>query len=178
VRIRSITTAAVLSLALLGGFAAPVAAAPATKPAAQSVVDVDGLKTLLATTPDGGALYADGIVPDSPVAKTKARGGDCGWVTCSYYFTRSQTRKANTNINLVGGGINGLAASCAFIAAMGGPAAPIVAAACGVSIVAYGSFLLDAIQRAAASNKCLRVRWLVVGGGYSFYADGSKYCKN
>lgn len=105
---------------------------------------------------------------------------NCGYVTCSLYLSRAQTQQLNTNINLVGnGGIGGLAASCGLFALMSGPASVVVTVACGIDILTYGAFLLNAISRAAGNNGCLRVRY--VPGPVStlaFYDDHSGYCHN
>jgi hypothetical protein len=176
-----LAVAAAISVALIGGMATPGHAGPAVA-APDSPV-----KTLLAYTPSGGALYADAAVPGvTPVlykpgaAKTAALPGegDCGIATCSYYFTRSETKKIHRNIALYGGGINGLAGACGLITLMSGPAATVVGVVCGISIAAYGQFFINATNHAVADNRCLRVRWLSIGGGYTFHSDNSKFCKN
>jgi hypothetical protein len=186
-RFRSLAVAAAVTVALLGGIATPGHASPAPdKTSAPSIMSSDSpQKTLLAYGPGGSALYADAAIPGvTPVRLTNlpgsgtlvhAMGGDCGIATCSFYFTRSQTKHIHDNIALAGGGIAALASTCGLIGSIAGPPVGFV---CAAGAAVYGSFFINAINRAAGNNQCLRVRWLVVGGGYTFYSDGSKYCKN
>jgi hypothetical protein len=119
-------------------------------------------------------------VMDVPARPTTAKTViNCGWVTCSLYLSRAQTRQLNTNIILAGGGFAGLATSCGLFALMSGPAAVITTVACGVEITVYGAFMLNAVSRAAGNNGCLRVRY-VPGPTPTlvFYDDHSGYCHN
>ena len=102
---------------------------------------------------------------------------NCGVITCSLYLTRAQTKKLNYNINLAGGGIDGLAASCTLFTLMGGAAGIIVAAGCGSEILVYGGVFGNAVSHAAGNNGCLRVRY-VPGGLLAFYDDHSSFCHN
>lgn len=75
---------------------------------------------------------------------------------------------------LLGGGVLGLAAACGIIATMGGPAAPFIAIACGVEIGILGQFMANALEHAASSNGCLRIRYGVLPT--AFYSDHSGFC--
>lgn len=183
-RLRSLAVAAAITAALIGGMASPGQAATAPEKTAPVLTAPDATEgTLLAYGPGGGALYADGVLHASrptPGSKLMHPYGtsDCGTFSCSYYFTRSETHKIHRNIALYGGGINGLAASCGLIALISGPASSVVAMVCGVSIAMYGQFFLNAVNHAHEDNKCLRIRWGTGVGGYAFYSDGGKFCKN
>lgn len=53
-------------------------------------------------------------------------------------------------------------------------AAAVVIAACTVEIGILGGFLLNAIQHAAGSNACLRIRYGALPT--AFYSDNSGFC--
>ena len=142
---------------------------------------------MLVAQGDGWYLYADASSAKSiQISQVQVAGSvtpmtlvDCGIVTCSVYLSRAQTRAAKHDIDLYNGGIGALAIACAAIAAMTGPAANFVAAACGVDIVIEGAFLLNAINHAADDNGCLRIRYSAAGGLLAaFYDDHSTYCHN
>jgi hypothetical protein len=82
----------------------------------------------------------------------------------------------NTNINLAGGGVAGLAATCGLFSLMAGPAGPVAAVACGAEIIVYGAFMLNAVSRAAGDNGCFAVSY--GAGGFLFYDNRSSFCKN
>lgn len=95
---------------------------------------IDSGGQVLVAEGDGWSLYIE-AVDGSAAPMTVA---DCGIVTCSVYLSRAQTQSANNNINALGGGIAGLAAACGFIALLSGPAAPVIAVACGAQIAVMG----------------------------------------
>lgn len=156
-------TAAVVATALPSG-----SASAASAPSAATIVAASKASAATKAAPQYGVLVR-GSVAASPMTVV-----NCGIVTCSLYLSRAQTRQLNTNIIAAGGGIAGLAASCGLFSLMSGPAAPIVAVACGVSISVYGGFMLNAVSRAAGDNGCLRVRYPAL----AFYDDHSSYCHN
>ena len=98
---------------------------------------------------------------------------NCGYLTCSVYLSKSQTRWAKYNIDKLGGGYGALAANCGLIASMSGPAAPVVGIACGAAMAVEGGFLLSAIEHAGGDGGCLRIRTPV----WWFYDDHSGYCR-
>ena len=102
---------------------------------------------------------------------------NCGVITCSLYLTRAQTKELNYNIDLAGGGLLGLGASCTLFALMGGVAGIIVAAGCGAEIGVYGGWFVDTVKHAAGNNGCLRVRY-APDGLLAFYDDHSSFCRN
>ena len=57
-----------------------------------------------------------------------------------------------------------------------GPADAVLVLMCGIYAAIDGGQLADAVNQAASSNGCLRIRamWFA---GYSFSNDHSKYCK-
>jgi hypothetical protein len=129
-------------------------------------------RQVLVAEGDGWSLYVETTEGDVfPMTVV-----DCGIVTCSVYLSRAQTRSANNNINALGGGIAGLAAACGAISLMGGPAAPVIAVACGVEIAVMGGFLLNAISNAARTNGCLRIRYGALPT--AFYNDHSSFCRD
>lgn len=142
--------------------------------------------TVLATGP-GFTVVANGLIPgvtpmqlgagSNAAATAKLRSNleaNCGYITCSVYLSQRQTRTANYDISLYGGGIAGLAAACGIIGAMSGPAVPYVVAACGVTIAVEGALFLNAVTHAASDNGCLRIRYGALPTW--FYDDHSQYC--
>ena len=182
-RLRSLAVAAAMSVALIGGMATPGQAATPSDPAPE--------QTLIAYTADRSVtVYAEGRLDTKPVLLVTDSAGrankaavvdavkDCGIVTCSIYMSRAETRRAHRDIALYGGGIGGLAGACTLLALI--PVAGVaLAVVCGVGLPIYGAFFLNALDHAKSDNKCLRIRWnRVAGGGYTFYSDGSKFCRN
>lgn len=161
-----------IAIALLP--ALPAQASSAVKPIP------DGTQVLVAQG-DGWYLYAPAAsVASIKVSQVQVAGRatpmtvvDCGWASCSVYLSRSQTQAAYGAINSLGGGIGGLVAACGLISLMGGPAGVIIAAACGAEVAVLGGFLLNAINNAATSNGCLRIRY---GAFTAFYSDHSGFC--
>ncbi|MEV6557534.1 hypothetical protein AB0M22_17580 [Nocardia sp. NPDC051756] len=103
---------------------------------------------------------------------------DCGYVTCSYYLTRSQVRWLYKNINAsLGAGIGISAAICGAMAVIGGP----LAIACVAYVAIWGGRLMDAVNQAKERNACVRIRTvandnfetLVITG---IYVDNSGFC--
>ena len=177
-RFTALSASLAAGLVAVGVLAGPTPAhAAATRPApAQQTFLAEGpgwsIYTESPTIPTATAVHIarpDGVKPLTVI--------NCGWVTCSEYLSRAQTGQLNTNIILAGGGFGGLAVSCGLFTLMSGPAAVIVAVACGVSITIYGAFMLNAVARAAGNHGCLRVRY---GGGAAlfFYDDHSSYCRD
>ena len=110
---------------------------------------------------------------------TEVTGGprtvyDCGWVTCSVYLSRAQTRWLNYNIALAGGGIAGLVAFCGLMALVSNVAAVFVGVGCAAIVAIYGGFIINAITHAAADNGCFRIRYPT----WAFYDDHSVFCHN
>lgn len=116
---------------------------------------------------------------------------NCYGDTCSLYLSKADTQRLNQNITLAGGGVSGLAGSCALFSLMGGPAGAIVGVACGAAIGLYGSLMLNAVTHAANDNSCLRVGFVAVvasipgtgihlhapaSPGLTFSTDNSGYC--
>ncbi len=99
---------------------------------------------------------------------------DCGWVTCSVYLSRSQTRWLNYNIALAGGGLAGLGAFCGLMALVSNVAAIFVGVGCAVVVAIYGAFIINAITHAAGDNGCFRIRY----PAWAFYDDHSGFCHN
>ena len=142
---------------------------------------------MLVAQGDGWSPYADASSAKSiQVSQVRVAGSvtpmtvvNCGIVTCSVYLSRSQTRAANYNISLYGGGIAALAIACTLIAVMAGPAALFVEFACVAGMAVEGTFLLSAIAHAAGENGCLRIRYSAAGGlAAAFYDDHSTFCDN
>lgn len=134
---------------------------------AQASLPYGGTKVIVQ---DSGSVF---VGSGGAVSKSISTVKHCGWVTCSVYLSKSQTWRLQYNVNLLGGGIGGLAASCGLLSIMTGPAVPFVVTGCAAFVAIYGGFLLNALSRAAASNGCLRIRWPV----YAFYNDHSSYCR-
>jgi hypothetical protein len=98
----------------------------------------------------------------------------CDRATCSLYLSKAQTREFNTNLNLAGGGVTGLAVACSLFALIGPDG---MATVCEVGIAIGGSFFLNAASRAAQDNGCLRVQFLrLTFVPLAFYDDHSRYC--
>jgi hypothetical protein len=134
-------------------------------------------------------VYADGDLDITPTLLVTDSAGNldkvsasyavrtCGIVTCSIYMSRAETHKAHRDIALYGGGIGGLAGACTLLGLI--PVAGVaLAVVCGIGLPVYGGFFLNALDHAHNDNRCLRIRYNKLGGGYSFYSDGSNYCKN
>jgi hypothetical protein len=105
-----------------------------------------------AVTAAGEALSSEGEVSTKLIT-------NCGYITCSYYLSRKQTRYLAEN---------GVAATIA--AGLIPKVGPFLSAAVGLAT--WKS------QHAAKKNQCLRIRVLLgssVPAG--FYSDGSKYCR-
>jgi hypothetical protein len=116
------------------------------------------------------AIYMDSATMPNTV-------GTCGWVTCSVYLSRAQTKAINQDIVLSGGGVGGLVAACGALAAVAPPISLLVSAACTVDVSYYGWFMLNAINRAAGDNGCLRIRYVPNHiWAMAFYDDHSNYC--
>jgi hypothetical protein len=100
---------------------------------------------------------------------------DCGWVSCSLYLSRAQTRWLNYNVAAAGGiyGGGGIVL-CAGLAAISTAGAAFVAAGCAVVIAVYGGFIQNALGHEASDNGCLRMRYGLLG--YAFYDDHSSFC--
>ena len=99
----------------------------------------------------------------------------CGWVSCSLYLSRAQTRWLNYNVSAAGGiyGGGGIIL-CAGLTAISTVGAGFVAIGCAVVVAVYGAFIQNALTHAAADNGCLRMRYGVLG--YAFYDDHSGFC--
>jgi hypothetical protein len=156
--------------------AATTSARPANATAAHAVAAGPGWVLVGEGAPTGRVA--------SPVALTTLSSGsalarpntvyDCGWVTCSLYLSRSQTRWLNYNIAVAGGGFAGLGAFCGLMALISNVGAVFVGVGCAAAVAIYGGFILNAITHAAADNGCFRVRY----PGLAFYDDHSSFCHN
>jgi hypothetical protein len=87
----------------------------------------------------------------------------------------------NYDINLYGGGVAALGVACGLPTVLGGPGGVIVAVGCGLGVLAYGTFLLNAVSHAAGDKGCRRIRYVPSNplGGFgplTFYDDHSAYC--
>jgi hypothetical protein len=181
-----------LATAIGLGLAAPAQAEPVkAKPSApQSITVVERA----VSGPVPGTATPTGVIVDAGPGwvlvgegqKTTPKPGevgtnshqDCGYISCSLWFTRGETKNINKRINLYGGGIAGLGLACGYIASIAGPAGPMIGLLCGAAIITYGTFFLDAVTRAAADNKCLRIR-SGPGQPYTFHSDGNRdHCWN
>ena len=197
VKFNAVLSVAAAALLLLTAGTFPASANPpqspsepsASTPAPGAAVATPGPvgKQVLVAQGDGRSLYADAASAGSiQISQVRVAGSatpmtvvNCGIVTCSVYLSRSQTRAANYDIALYGGGLAALAAACSPIAAMTGPAAGFVEFACLADIAIEGAFLYTAITHAAGDNGCLRIRYSAAGGlAAAFYDDHSTYCHN
>ncbi len=152
-------------------------AAGTAKPAAAGVAAMtDGPTAPQRVVAEGDGWIITTDAKNIPGLVRPATTVDCGVVRCTLYLTRSQTKSLNNNINLAGGGIGGLAASCGLFSLMAGPAGPVVATVCGVEVLVYGGFMLNAVSRAAGDNGCFAVSYGL--GGFLFYDNNSSFCKN
>jgi hypothetical protein len=110
-----------------------------------------------------------------PVAMAK-HVTDCGWISCSFYLSRSETHWVHRNLALAQSG--GYAAAgvvfCGIMTYIGAPAALFVGVSCGVFWAVYGGFLWNALNLADASNGCLRIQY-AFGSPY-FYSGHSGNC--
>jgi hypothetical protein len=188
VRLRSLAVAAAVTAALIAGIATPGQAAPAPLDHTDVSASPDTAQTLIAYTADNKiTVYAEGVEdvvtpvrlvsnPAGPMMLPKSIK-DCGVATCSIYMSRSETAQAHRDIALYGGGLGGLAGACTILALI--PVAGVaLAIACGIGLPVYGGFLLNAMDHAYNDHRCLRIRYTRLGGGYTFYSDGGKYCRD
>ena len=160
--------------------------APMTASAAQTTGDNSGgVQSAIVATGNGWVIVGSGyqvsnhtIHFSAPTKSGALRSHsyilNCGWITCSIYYSRSTTKQLNKNILLDGGGLGALALQCSW-AAFAGPIGVAAGIACGTVVVLGGSFLLNAISRAAGSDYCLRIRFPIP---LAFYSDNSGYCEN
>jgi len=187
-RLRAITVVvtALATVALGVGISTPADAAvrvTGTAAGASGVVTVGAPSEAGSTAAWVGHVVASGPgwtlvgsgprTPRSPLARPNTVY-DCGWVTCSVYLSRAQTRWLNYNIALAGGGIAGLAAFCGLIALVSNVAAIFVGVGCAAVVAIYGGFIINAITHAAADNGCFRIRY----PAWAFYDDHSGFCHN
>ena len=121
--------------------------------------------------PQGAMKITRGSGTATPLSVT-----DCGWVSCSLYLSRAQTRWLNYNIALAGGALASGAAFCGLAALISGLAAVFVGIGCAVFWAVYGAFLWNAVTHAAGDNGCLRIRYGALG--FAFYDDHSGFCHN
>lgn len=131
------------------------------------------LAHLIASGP-GWTLVGSGA-PSTGQARARPQTlTSCGWVTCSLYLSRAQTRWLNYNIALAGGGVTGLGAFCGLMALVSNVAAVFVGVGCVAVVAVYGGFIVNAITHAAADNGCFRIRYPAL----AFYDDHSSFCHN
>ena len=174
--------------------AAPAQAATATTSASTTIA---APSTAAAKPPAAGTVVATGpgwvLVGEggrvAPSASTQRLATDfavspmsvtnCGYSSCSLYFSRSQTQWLHTNIAAAGGiyGGGGIII-CAALAAASTVGAAFVAAGCTAVLAVYGGFIQNALNRAAGDNGCFRMRYFGAYGLAEFYDDHSGYCHN
>lgn len=123
-------------------------------------------------------ITASGAAAAAQVAASPQLVNNCGFLSCSIYFSRSETKQINNDIALAGGGIGGLAAACTLLALFPPPAGVILAAVCAAGVALEGAFFLNALTHAAGDNGCLRIRYGIDATPPSFYDDHSGYCMN
>ncbi|KAM3096359.1 hypothetical protein ACKFKG_11230 [Phormidesmis sp. 146-35] len=99
----------------------------------------------------------------------------CGIATCSTYLKRGTTRRLWSKLSKYKGASAGAIGGAAGIACA--PIGGVGAAVCGAAGAVYGGLLMDKLEDAATSNKCLRFRHLVGGAVQGIYVDQSGYCK-
>ena len=83
---------------------------------------------------------------------------DCGWVTCSLYFSRPLTRRMATPL----GAIAVLTGKCSH-------------PACKAAAVASALLALKAGE-AARKHQCLRIRFVPPAHVVGLYSSGNKHC--
>ncbi|MBO3745756.1 hypothetical protein J5X84_06700 [Streptosporangiaceae bacterium NEAU-GS5] len=83
---------------------------------------------------------------------------DCGWVTCSLYFSRPLTRRMATPL----GAIAVLTGKCSH------PACKAVSAASALLALKAGE--------AARKHQCLRIRFIPPAQVVGLYSSGNKHC--
>jgi len=132
------------------------------------------LKRLL-VAPILALVLAGAAVVTAPPQKADASETHCGIVSCSYYLSGRQTHHLANNIDILGGGLAGLDASCSLLVGML-TSSPFGVYGCTVVVVAYGSFMLNAIHHADNTQGCFRIRYFPVAGAYEFYNDHSLNC--
>lgn len=82
---------------------------------------------------------------------------NCGYVSCSVYFTRKKTRRLNRDADLHKGlSAAGTAAVCAGVAAV---STPVGGAACAAYMGANATVILHNIKRAAERRGCFKIRY-------------------
>lgn len=176
-----LTMASALSCVLVVGAASVAQATPASAPTA-SAAPVTG--HVVASGP-GYVIVGEGAPIRSTAPLTVTATGNqaiplsvtnCGWVSCSFYLSRAQTKSLNYNIAVAGGFYAGAGAFCAAAALISGIGAVFVGIGCAALWAIYGGFLWNALTHAAADNGCLRIRYGVLG--FAFYDDHSGYCHN
>jgi len=126
------------------------------------------LRRFCASVMIGGAMLgATAVMAPSATASPVESGGpasvtsqfECGFLRCSYVFTRSQTRTISTSA-LPG-------ATCGFIPFPG-------SAACAVSYAVAN----HVAKLAVSENACLKITYATVAPYPSWYsADGGSRCK-
>lgn len=126
------------------------------------------LRRFWASVVIGGAMLggAAAVAPSATASPVQSRGPasaagqfECGFLRCSYVFTRSQTRTV-ANSSLPG-------AACGFIPFPG-------SAACAVSY----AIAQKVAKLAVSENACLKVTYATVAPYPSWYsADGGSRCK-
>ncbi len=129
--------------------------------------------TQLATAPPTAAA------PTQPTAAplTAAATNECGYVTCSLYFSRNETKAIDRYLQRnQAAGTAGIATAAAAACAATGIGA-VVAALCAGAGAIYGGRLVDQVHHAATTNGCLRIRYTRGGAVVGLYSDHSKYCR-
>ncbi len=169
VAVRRIIIALLVTAFLLVGMNAPSprAYAATTATATQGSIPVPTVRAM----PAKPVLVKAG----KQVKLSKRAIRNCGWLTCSLYLSKKQTKWLKNNISAAGGIWAGAATICGAASLISGIGAIIVGITCSAFWAIYGGFLWNAVKRAAKKKQCLRVRHAYATFG--FYSDSSRYCK-
>lgn len=108
---------------------------------------------------------------------------NCGFATCSAYLSRSATRAIDSRIARYQGASAGVIATAAGAACAASGVGTMATALCVGAGATFGGFVIDQFNYAAATNACIRLRyvptgpptWAIFAG---LYVDRSGYCHN
>lgn len=129
------------------------------------------LKALAAITVFASIL---GNAPAAQARSAKNYKVKCGYVTCSLYVSRSQTKKIAEYVDrnsdtIQGGGATLVGGACLPL----GPWAALACGGIGVNRIAQFS---DTVKGAGSQGNCLRMRFTLGGMYLNSYNDGGKNC--
>lgn len=153
--VKAAVTAVMVILAMLALDVSSASAAPSVTAGTASLSSsASSASSAIVASGPGWTIVGSGKkLADSPSAAgnvTPATVYNCGWVTCSVYFSRYDTLRFHSHVQALGGGISALGALCADAVFAGGVA---VVAGCAALVILGGAFLLNAINGAAGSDR-------------------------